>query len=242
MCLTTEERQTQGHPRTTSGAEACRGYGSRVNLEPWLFASMLLLCCATRPAWTPDGRITDPEWKNARAAPLGADGSVAFLEDGGTLHVALAGGNDGIASLFLHDGDRVFVLHASAALGTAIFERDSGGHWRNTQDFTWEARQPDDAAAREAFRAKHGWLANVTPPRPGQPPGGDREFLVDLPRFRKSAPLKVAAGYLHLREDGQSVDAWPASVRDAVTSVPLHQGVVTGESVFTPETWHLVGR
>lgn len=207
-----------------------------------MFAATLLVSCATRPPIIPDGQLTDAEWKSSQRTGLGEAGRISVLEDEAGVRVALAAGNDGIASLFVFDGERVHVLHASAALGTAVFVRDSGGHWRNTQDFTWEARQPDDAAACEAFRAKHGWLANVTPPRPGQQHGGDREFVVDLAHFRKSEPLRIAAGYLHLRKDAFSVDAWPANVQDAVTSIPLHQGVVAGDYAFTPERWHAVGR
>jgi hypothetical protein len=208
-----------------------------------LLVSLAVLsgCAAGRPSalqpFTPDGRVLAAEWQGARRTSLGETGTLRMAQQNGTLHLALEDGADGIASVFLYDGERVYVLHASAALGTAVFERSTAGRWLPVQDFTYAARNPDDVAAREAFRRTHGWLANVTPPGSARQFGADREFLVDLAHFRGPGPLRFAAGYLHLRPGAMSVDGWPADLQDGVTDVPLHQGHTQGTPVFTPERW-----
>lgn len=214
-----------------------------MTLSTW--SASLVLAAALAGCTTPRSAIASAAEGagRAEAAPairrtrLGRAGTLTLARSGDGVHLSLEDGADGIASVFLYDGERVFVLHASAALGTAVFARAADGGWRRLQDFTFEARDPDDLAAREAFWKKHGWLANVTPPGSGARPGGDRTFAIDVKRFQVGAPLRVAAGYLHLGSGAPAVDPWPTGLQDGVASVALHEGHTEPSPVFAPERW-----
>jgi len=121
-------------------------------------------------------------------------------------------GNRGIGSLLVQSGDRLWILHASAALGTGVYRRD-GEEWRRVQDFDYTCRDADDTACRDAFRAREGWIATVARG------GADRRFEVDLPRFGPSP--RIAVTYLIL--EPESAVGWPRVDDDAV-SLPVQEG------------------
>lgn len=56
------------------------------------------------------------------AAMIGG-GEVSILRTGDELHVVVTGPKAGLASLCVADDSRVRILHASAAVGEAIYER-----------------------------------------------------------------------------------------------------------------------
>src|SRR5262245_28376811 len=110
-------------------AIAFAGCGSAADRSPSLPAS------STAPRL--DGRIEPAEWRGARPLSLGSHGRALVLRRDMTLFVAIDGGAKGIASLLVLRGDRMYVLHASAALGTGIYRRDADGSWVREQDFTF---------------------------------------------------------------------------------------------------------
>ena len=60
----------------------------------------------------------------------------------------------------LATGDRVWILHASTALGAASYERIEG-EWRLADDFSWCCRSATDPAEAEALLAAEGWVSNI---------------------------------------------------------------------------------
>lgn len=202
---------------------------------------MCLIGCAPRVGGSPateataplaqvpelDGAIREGEWAQAMKHPLGERGQVHALRSGDTVWIAARGGADGIASVCVGSADRVWILHASAALGTGEYELAQGG-WQRRRDFAWAARDPSDSAAREEFFSREGWLANVSKG------GADREFELDLRRFPPG--VRFAVGYLHTREP-MRVDTFPERVTDACSGMPLQQGALPQTAAFAPETW-----
>jgi hypothetical protein len=76
-------------------------------------------------AVTPDGRIDSAEWAGAREVRV--DGMrVRLGRRGEVLAVAVELEAPGISTLLLASGDRGWVLHASAALGTGEYRCPSG--------------------------------------------------------------------------------------------------------------------
>jgi hypothetical protein len=165
------------------------------------------------------------------SVPLGS-GHARLAREGDVLHVNMEVENGGIGSLMIQSGDRLWILHASAALGTGIYTRD-GDHWRRTQDFTFECRDNADTACRSGFRDRAGWIANVEPRG-----GADRRFEVDVPRFGTSPRIAIA----YLLFEPQAVVRWPADVDDDAVSLAVQQGMLPETIRVRPERWAEVAR
>src|SRR5690606_38769698 len=86
-----------------------------------------------------DGTIGSAEWADARIERLEGGGQVRLLERGGYLYVAVEGTGQGLVSLCAAGGGTVRILHASAALGEARYEK-SGNQWKRTAGFAWKVR------------------------------------------------------------------------------------------------------
>jgi hypothetical protein len=179
-----------------------------------------------------DGKVEPEEWKGARALELGKTqgrGRALVQQQGRTLFVAVDGGNKGISTLLVLRGDRMYALHASAALGTGIYVRDADGSWKREQDFAWQARDNADEAARAKFRQSSGWLANVAPT------DADREFAIDLDAL---APAGADPVFVFVRYAGPGqIDAWPAQVEDDSVAEGLQQGALPERIRLDPSRW-----
>jgi len=143
--------------------------------------------------------------------PVGP-GQAIIRRDGDVLTVTIAVQHRGIASLLLASKDHLWVLHASAALGTGVYRRHEN-RWQVDRAFDYQCREVADATCREAYRAKEGWVANTAPR------GADRTFTIDLPRF--DSPLRMAITYLVL--EPVTPYAWPIG-DGAAASLKLQQG------------------
>jgi hypothetical protein len=177
-----------------------------------------------------DGKIEPDEWRGARALELGRGqgrGRALVQQQGRTLFVAVDGGGKGISTLLILRGDRMYALHASAALATGIYVRDADGSWRREQDFQWQARDSADEEARAKFRRESGWLSNVAPR------DADREFAIDLDAL---APADAEPAFVFVRY-ADEIDAWPADVQDDSVAEGLQQGALPERIRLEPSRW-----
>ncbi|MCJ7622410.1 MAG: formylglycine-generating enzyme family protein, partial [Anaerolineaceae bacterium] len=129
-----------------------------------------------------DGTMSFGEWDNATVESF-TDGSELFLiHADGYLYLGIQaetadmiGGN-----IFINRGDEIVILHSSAALGTAIYQKAEDS-WQQIQDFNWRCRETDrsDAAqtAHDAFLQQEGWLAANS--RMGNP--NELEYQIEMP-------------------------------------------------------------
>ncbi|MEM7164062.1 MAG: hypothetical protein AAF581_01285 [Planctomycetota bacterium] len=102
-----------------------------------------------------DGALDDKEWKGAKEQSLGGGATLLLRHDKKGLGLGVRSENAGILSVFLAIENRVLVLHSSARLGTAIYEKDpKSDAWQPVQKFKYQA--PSD----EFWKAE-GWRANV---------------------------------------------------------------------------------
>ena len=202
------------------------------------------LLVATPPASVPalahevvaDGRIDPAEWAGARQ--IRVDGMrVRLGTRGDVLAVAVELERTGISSLIVGTADRVWILHASAALGTGEYRCASDGTCTLTRGFQFTCRDPSSAPAAEAcrkeFRSAEGWIGNASPSG-----ARTREFLIDLPRFGAGAPLGLVVTGLVLPDQGKR---WPAGDDEAGT-VKLQQGILEERMRFSPRSWFSVRR
>jgi hypothetical protein len=172
-----------------------------------------------------DGTIAADEWKSARTVGLTNGGQAMLQHDGKYLYVAITGPRNGIGSLCTTDGEDVRILHASAALGTAVF-RDG----QRTRDFTWTNRDTTDVAARAKFLDAEHWFANAMPRG-----SREREYQIAL-EGRKEILFTIVFMSFAPNEE-QQIHVWPPELKDACASIDLARGVTDGPHTFEPEMW-----
>ncbi len=157
---------------------------------------------------------------------LSGGGEAQLLRNGDNLHVTVRAAKSGLASLCIGDEDRVEILHASAALGTAVYERE-GEAWRLRKPFQWSARQAASAEEKEGHFQSAGWLAGAS--NAGSPV---REFVIRINDHRKNIGLV----FLHTQEPMTAAFA-PLGMADDCRAVKLLQGNTADTARFAPETW-----
>jgi hypothetical protein len=169
---------------------------------------MLVGCVAGGCARAPATRLP-------AAASLG-DGMVALTRDGATLEIRTTDAR-GLVHVYVRAGDALYVLHASASLGSAEYRR-SHGAWRRVHDFAWSCRAPEPLACHDAFFAREHWDANPIPPAQ---PGGPRHFRVDLAGLAPGRAVDLAVVRYVYPGD---IATWPASLRDDARNESLLRG------------------
>ena len=120
------------------------------------------------PQGTPsklDGVMEPSEWDAAVEDAL-SDGSQLYLmHQDGYLYLAIRSiTSEMIAgNVFIESGGEIAILHASAALGTAVYETGVGD-WNRIQNFSWQCRNSSDSertqAERQVFLEQEWWLAS----------------------------------------------------------------------------------
>jgi hypothetical protein len=210
----------------------------------WPLLSAVLVASAASPevpalgrAVAADGRVDSAEWAGAREVRAGGM-RIRLGTRGDVLAVAVQLEATGISSLLIGAGDRVWVLHASAALGTGEYRCAADGACTRTREFDYRCRDPSSAPAavkcRTDFRKADGWIANADPSGTRT-----REFLIDLHHFGSAGtPLALAVTALVLPDRALR---WPAGDDDA-GSVKLQQGFLEERMRFTPRSWVAVPR
>ena len=120
-------------------------------------------------------------------------------------------------------------MHSSAALGTAIYKKDTD-HWQQIQDFTWQCRNTSlsDAAQaeRDEFLQKEGWVAANG--RMGTP--NELEYQIKIP----DGAFRLAAVYIKASPPYEELP-WPPQLPDD-TIIPTPGGFPDSFN-FSPEQW-----
>lgn len=178
-----------------------------------------------------DGSIGADEWKDATRVELTGGGEAKLKHDGTFLYIAVKGPRQGIGSLCSVEGRSIRILHASAALGTAEFDRAG----KLKHGFTWTNRDtgPSEAAMaeRRKFLDAEKWFANSTP----APPTAEREYQI-LIDGRKEIPMTLAFMSFASPED-MTMHFWPAKLADACADIRLARGSTDVEYTFDPKQW-----
>ena len=113
-----------------------------------------------------------------------------------------------IASLYLVRGDRLWVLHASAALGTAEYSRREG-RWHLARGFTFACRG-EGPPCRAAFARREGWSAAVSET------GGDRVFELEASLAAAGTRFTVVSLDPHTADTTPDVRACPGITGDVI--------------------------
>ncbi len=200
-----------------------------------------------------DGKLAPGEWDGALRQEFTDGGELLLMHSDGYLYLGIHANFDmpggAVASVCLARGDQVFILHSSASLGTAIFQRDdsspaNGTQWQATQTFEWALNKvigysAQEEQQRQQFLQENHWLANLGTMSSSE----EFEYQIALP----DEPFSIAAAYL-LPPRASKLQAawWPASLADDCHKITLLQGDSGQRSStplrlkFAPETWATV--
>lgn len=113
---------------------------------------------SARPAI--DGVLGSGEWDNAFQDTMSDGSSIYAILTGETLFAAVDTGGIGAVNLALATEEEIWILHSSAALGSARYVR---GHpdWVLAHGFSWCCRSSTDDTERKVLLADEGWQANI---------------------------------------------------------------------------------
>ena len=181
-----------------------------------------------------DGTITAEEWKGARREAFSDGSELLLLRSKDELYLGIRASTAGMigANIFVDCGDSVSIFHVSAALGTAIYQKD-GEVWRLARNFSWRCRRIDNGkeagAEREAFLREEGWIASTS----GMGNPQELEYRVRTP----NAPLRLAVNFLRASDPTEKVP-WPVDLDDDCLK-PTPKGLPPMLR-FSPEKWATV--
>ncbi len=175
---------------------------------------------------TIDGTFSSGEWDGALTTDLVNGGELMLMHNDGYLYLGIQSREMGYGSICTADDNQVSILHSSAGLGTAIFERD-GPDWRRIQQFSfccWEAYQSE----LNAFLQRDGWVASVG--TKGVPE--EMEYKIAM----NDGSLNLAVVYV---DDFtyETVLYWPENLNDDCLGLVLIPEDPPERLSFSPETW-----
>jgi hypothetical protein len=171
--------------------------------------------------------------KPAAPLPMIGGGEVTLRQEGEALRVTVTGPRAGLASLCVGDDSRVRILHASAALGEATYEK-SGDRWMLKSGFEFKLRDARTGPPSEADRAQYlstmGWVANAS--RAGDPV---RAFTVHVSERTRFLAVTFLA-----TDEPMTLSHWPASMDDGCREMKVAQGYLPDTAQFRPAGWHRI--
>lgn len=177
-----------------------------------------------------DGTLSEGEWDDAREIALNDTLSLYLKRADGSIFIGITARSVGVGSPCIVRGEEILVLHASAALGTAVYLEDEGG-WRADEDITWGSRRKGFSESaireREAFFESEGWLATISYP------GTPTHF-----EYRIAAPEGILdVLFLFLEVEPEMVVSWPALPDDTADYLQLAQGYLPETMTFDVDQW-----
>jgi len=178
-----------------------------------------------------DGVIAPGEWESARRE-LFLDGSeLLLMHAGGHLYLGIRANTPGmiIGNVYVECGHEITILHSSAALGTAAYQKGADT-WQQVRDFSWSCRDTSDSEAAQAERAtflrtEHWVAANA---RMGIP--NELEYQVGIPEDT----MRLAVVFLRASDPNERIP-WPAALEDDCTR-PTSGGLPEIMD-FSPRQW-----
>jgi hypothetical protein len=196
----------------------------------FVFVAILFVVQASVSIQT-DGILSDGEWTGAEQHDIGNGNKVFLKRDNDVLHVALSSANSPFWShLYLSDGKRIKVMHASAALGSINYEAD-GSLWRTSdKSFVYELRDreftPETATKMDSYFSKNGWVSNNVNL-------GDKKTVEAKINLEGFTP-KYFACVVATPEEYYS---FPVGLKDHTVLTRLVQGYAVDSLTFEPDLW-----
>lgn len=182
-----------------------------------------------------DGKIEAAEWRGAAEFPLAGGGKIFFKFDGEFLHVGVNGLEKGWCHLYLTEnrGEKIRVLHASAALGAVVYRRSAKDLWQPEKPFAWNLRETilneKTEKKLDDYLAENGWMANNN----NLGSGNEIEFSIKIEK-EKRKNYKLAAVYT---SDGKKVQFFPTALTGDALDSELIYGKTPPDLDFKIKSW-----
>jgi Tol biopolymer transport system component len=173
-----------------------------------------------------DGRFSEGEWDDALVTGLKNAGELMLMHADGYLYLGIRSRAMGFGSICTIEDNQVSILHSSAGLGTAVFERDVED-WRRIRQFSyccWTANQGE----LDDFLQREGWVASVG--TKGVP--DEMEYQIKV----TDGELTLAVVYI---DDFTFETAlyWPDHLDDDCLGLAMIPDDPPERLLFSPETW-----
>jgi formylglycine-generating enzyme required for sulfatase activity len=176
---------------------------------------------------TLDGILSPDEWDGARVEELTGGGELLLMHDDGYLYLGIRSRALGYGSICVAQGDQISILHSSAALGTAVFEKDEHD-WKRTRQFAWCCRSLTDHSQREEHLQREGWSASIG--YLGTPE--EMEYQIAIPEGALTLAVVYQKG-----QDASSAHWWPENLDDDCLGLVLLPDNPPERLQFSPEKW-----
>jgi hypothetical protein len=175
------------------------------------------------------------EWDSAGVETF-SDGSELFLMySDGYLYLGIRANTPEmiVGNIFINRGDEIAILHSSAALGTALYQKGMGS-WQQTQGFVWRCRKTDNSevaqAERAAFLKEEHWMAANA--RMGSP--NELEYQIEV----TNETLRLAVNFIRASNPNVKIP-WPNDLDDdCIKPTP---GGMPAQLHFSPDRWATIG-
>jgi hypothetical protein len=173
-----------------------------------------------------DGVLDAGEWHGSTTVTMSDDSSLHWMHTEDVLYVALEGSAVGAVNLVISTVDETWILHSSAALGSALYVRGDE-IWELSHGFDWCCRSATDDSGRLQLLDEEGWQANIG----FTGDNGIVEYEVTLPWDGAG----VAVSYL---TDTETSAFWPADLSSEAREQLV--GPPPPERNFNLDEWHTI--
>jgi len=183
-----------------------------------------------------DGNISEAESQSL--AIVGRHGSNSLMVDNSSqqfIKVSIKSEKLYVASLCACiGGDKIMVMHASAALGDLTYTRQKNEQWVTNDKFVWAVREndmdPETIEKRRQYLSNRGWIASTM----SMGKEGEAEFLIDRKLFTSQA-LSLAVG-LMTEANPEDIIGLPMNASDCA-SHSLVSGDPESSYAFDTSEW-----
>lgn len=149
-----------------------------------------------------DGILGQGEWDGAVSFSMSDGIYIDLMQAAGTLYVAVEGNEVGAVNVVIATAAEVWILHSSAALGSALYKPDTEV-WQLVHGFGWCCRDRNNDTDRLALLDEEGWQANIG--STGGP--GIVEYQIALPWQGSSIAVSSI-------RDEDDTGFWPTDLSD----------------------------
>lgn len=181
---------------------------------------------------TIDGKIEETEWKNAKSFDLTGGGKVFFKYDGQFLFVGVRGVAKGWSHLYLNQGEKISIMHASAALGMTSYSQNENELWQPANPFSWDLRDRTITAETTKkmadYLARNYWVAN------NNNMTNSSEIEFQLKPQNTNEPFFLAIVYA---SDAKNPQYFPAGLKDDTIKETLVYGNTPNDLKFNCNQW-----
>ena len=178
-----------------------------------------------------DGTISQGEWDLAVSETFPDNSELLMMYSDGYLYVGIRANTAEmiVGNIHLNYGDEISILHASAALGTAIYQKQVDD-WQQLQGFSWCCRSSNLSETNQAemntLLENDHWLA--TNSRIGTP--NEIEYQIEI----EHESIQMAVNYIKVSEPNLKIP-WPSNLNDdCIKQTP---GGLPDQMHFSPDKW-----